>query len=379
MNTNLIIKVLQLICILVTSMLFLGAATALSQAESFCPPGQQPHFSHGFAFLKSQLGQSMGEPLECERYDSAGNASQRTTTGQAFYYKDTNTPIFTAGNLHWAWTSSGLRQWVDDLGAGEPAAQKPATQPSPAITGGQPLTTPAIRVMSYNVLYGAGANPDWERAAAQLSPFAYPGNRLPQILDVIKAADPDILAVQEAAGWDSGSPAIAQQVAAELGLNYYLAPTKNGLNLALFTRFKIVTAENLSARMGNVGALRATLSMPDEQLIHVFAVHLDPFAASTRAGELAILTQEMLPYLHGSTVLLGDMNYFCLDDPEHCREYQVLDQAGWQLALAGKYKIDQIWTSPRLNRPVEAITFPGASFAISDHLPIGAVIKIPPS
>ena len=64
--------------ILLTLILFLGAAAALSQAETFCPPGQQPHFSYGFAFLKSQLGEMMGEPLEYEQYDIAGNASQPT-------------------------------------------------------------------------------------------------------------------------------------------------------------------------------------------------------------------------------------------------------------------------------------------------------------
>jgi endonuclease/exonuclease/phosphatase family metal-dependent hydrolase len=233
--------------------------------------------------------------------------------------------------------------------------------------------------MSYNVLFGAGADPIWERRAAQLSPYAYPGNRLPAILEVIKAAQPDIVGIEEAAAWDNGSPPIVQQVAEALGLNYYLAPVGNGLHLALFTRFQIVETENLSERMGNVGALRATLSLPDRQLLTVFVVHLDPFSATTRTRELAILTQEMASYLSTPTLLLGDMNFYCLDTPEQCQEYQVLTGAGWHLALTGQYKIDQIWTSPGLAQPVEALTFPGASFDISDHLPVGTVFKIPPS
>ena len=360
-------RLLWVSSIWLTLILFLGPAAGLSQAETFCPSGQQPHFSYGFAFLKSQLGEMMGEPLECEQYDIAGNASQPTTTGQAFYHKDTNTPMFTAGNSHWAWTPAGLEQWTDDAANLEVSVATPVTEPV------------AVRVMSYNILFGAGVDPGWERAAAQLSPFAYPGNRLPEILTVIKAANPDILGFQEAAGWDSGSPSIAQQVAKELGMNYFLATTKNGLHLAFFTKFKIITAENLSERMGNVGALRAMLSTPDNQIIHVFVVHLDPFAATTRAGELAILTQEMSPYLQSPTLLMGDMNFYCLDDPEHCQEYRVLSQAGWRLARAGKYKIDQIWTSPVLDQPVSEITFPGASFDISDHLPVGAIVGIPPS
>jgi endonuclease/exonuclease/phosphatase family metal-dependent hydrolase len=159
-------------------------------------------------------------------------------------------------------------------------------------------------------------------------------------------------------------------------MNYFLAPVGNGLHLAVFSKFDIIETENLSQRMGNVGALRATLALPNGQRLHVFVIHLDPFAATTRANELRILTQEMAPYLQSSSLLMGDMNFYCLDTPEDCQEYQVLSRAGWRLALAGPYKIDQIWTSPSVNQPVEPLTFPGANFDISDHLPVGAIINI---
>jgi endonuclease/exonuclease/phosphatase family metal-dependent hydrolase len=164
-------------------------------------------------------------------------------------------------------------------------------------------------------------------------------------------------------------------VAHELGLNYYLAPVGNGLHLALFTKSEIVEAENLSERMGNVGALRTTLTTAEGQTWHVFVVHLDPFSADTRAAELEILTQEMAPYLQSPTLLLGDMNFYCQDNPSQCPEYQVLSQAGWRLAQAGPYKIDQIWVSPALNQPIVPLTFPNATFDVSDHLPVGAVIS----
>lgn len=344
--------------ILLPLVLFLSAA----QVETFCPPDQQPHFNYGFAFLKAQLGPLMGEPLECEHYDADGNAWQKTTTGQAFYLQKSNTPMFTAGNRHWAWTLAGLQQWTDN------ASEATPLPPSP-----QPLT---LRTISYNVLYGAGADPDWERAAAKLSPFSYPGNRLPAVLEVIKAAQPDIVGIEEAAGWDKESPPRVQQIAAELGMNYFLATTHSGLHVALFTRFKIVEAENLSERMGNVGALHVQLAAPDGQPVHVFVVHLDPFSAKTRAAELATMTALMAPYQQLPTILLGDMNFFCLADSPNCQEFPVLSQAGWKLAQAGPYKIDQIWTSPALAQPVETITFPGATFDTSDHLPVGAVLHL---
>jgi endonuclease/exonuclease/phosphatase family metal-dependent hydrolase len=131
---------------------------------------------------------------------------------------------------------------------------------------------------------------------------------------------------------------------------------------------------NLSPQIGNVGMLQATLATPDGQRLHVFVVHLDPFAATTRVDEIARLNQVMAPYLHEPTILMGDMNFYCLNEPETCQEYQALSGAGWRLVMNGKYLIDQIWTSPHLSESATEITFSGASFDISDHLPVGATI-----
>lgn len=83
-------------------------ANSLPQNETYCPSGQTPQFKDGFALLKQQLGGVMGEPISCEYYDEAANAYQMTTTGQAFYLKQTNTPAFIRGAQYWAWTAKGL-------------------------------------------------------------------------------------------------------------------------------------------------------------------------------------------------------------------------------------------------------------------------------
>ena len=338
----------------------LGAAGPPAQTVPFCAPGQTPRFGPDFAVLNRQLGPAMGTPLECAHRDVDGNIWQQTSTGQAFYWRELRTPIFSAGQRHWAWTPAGLRQWP--------------VEPEP----GAALTTPlAVRVMSYNILFGAGVDPEWERAAAGLSPFAYPGRRWPQILEVIRAARPDIVGIQEAAGWQKGNPPFVQQAAAELGMHYFLAETGSGLHLALLSRFEISQAENLSAQVGNVGALRATLAVG--RLLHVFIVHLDPFSAATRAAEITALTQLMAPYLDHPTLLLGDLNFYCQDQPAQCEEYRLLSQAGWQLALAGEYKLDQLWVWPGLEQPAQALPFPPGLFEISDHYPIGAVLELPPA
>jgi len=355
--------------ILLLFILLLGLyqVVGAAQIDNHCPPGQSPGFILGFAFLKSQLGDLMGEPVECEYYDEAGNAYQQTTTGQAFYERQTNTPIFSSSGRRWAWTSQGLEQWT-----GQPGL------PAVEVRAAAPATTPqSIRVMSYNVLYGAGATPYWEEIAATQPGFKYPGNRLPAVLEVIKGAEPDIVGIQEAAGWNSGSPLIIEQVAAELGMNQFLALSPSGLNLALLTKFEIVETENLSYDVGNIGVLRATLAIDSSgQQVHVFVVHLDPFSAVTRAEQIGRLTQAMEPYRQAPTILMGDTNIECVDRPEQCQEYQVLSQAGWQLVVKERYLINQIWSSPLLAGSAGQINFPGVDFSMSDHLPVGAVFEI---
>jgi hypothetical protein len=84
------------------ALLLLTVATA-GAAAPHCAPGQEPQFVLGFAFMKSQLGDVMGEPLECEHPNpDNGDSLQQTATGLAFYRLATNTPTFTDGWNHWA-------------------------------------------------------------------------------------------------------------------------------------------------------------------------------------------------------------------------------------------------------------------------------------
>lgn len=57
-----------------------------------CEPGKPPRFVFGFAELRAQIGDGMGEPLSCEFPDPSGTGDiqQRTTTGLAFWRKSTN-------------------------------------------------------------------------------------------------------------------------------------------------------------------------------------------------------------------------------------------------------------------------------------------------
>jgi hypothetical protein len=79
-----------------------------------CAPNQ-PVFVHGAATLKAALGDSMGDPLECERVtNAAGDTEQRTTMGLVYYRASSNAVAFTNGFDHWALARNGVVHWTGD-------------------------------------------------------------------------------------------------------------------------------------------------------------------------------------------------------------------------------------------------------------------------
>src|SRR5262249_5548380 len=76
-------------------------AAAPAADPGACDP-VAPSFVLGIAELKNQVGEMMGDPIECERaIDADGNTEQHTTTGLASYSAQTETVSFTDGWRHW--------------------------------------------------------------------------------------------------------------------------------------------------------------------------------------------------------------------------------------------------------------------------------------
>jgi endonuclease/exonuclease/phosphatase family metal-dependent hydrolase len=244
----------------------------------------------------------------------------------------------------------------------------------------------AVTVMTYNILCGAGVDPATLEYAEK---EGYLGNRLPRVIEVIKAADPDIIGVQEAHGWDKGSPPIAEQVAEELEMNYYIGrsgnPESGFAHIVLLTKFEIREAENYQEAFSRA-ALRAELVTPNNQSIHVFVVHLDSSSPEVRARELEFLVGVMTPYLDKHTILMGDMNFHInwlwirmrrLFKDYPVGEGTVIWEAGWSTVALGEHGvIDQVWASPSLASHVRYISPIPRSLAkgASDHYPL--VVKV---
>jgi uncharacterized protein YkwD len=136
----------------------------MAQAAPHCEPGEPVAFVLGFAALQARLGDSMGQPLECEHANAEnGDALQQTSTGLAFYRKSTNTPTFTTGFEHWALTAFGMVYWtgesIDPPEAG--LLHAPTQQPSApaAAPSGPPPTVTRVVEMTNVERQKAGLQP----------------------------------------------------------------------------------------------------------------------------------------------------------------------------------------------------------------------------
>ncbi|MBV9325640.1 MAG: hypothetical protein JO352_17860 [Chloroflexi bacterium] len=110
--------------------LLASARVDAQPAAGFCGIAETPHFDAVLAELADELGDVMGEPVECAHANpDNGDLLQRTTTGLAYYRAALEIPVFTDGAEHWALTDTGIDDWtsidVDPPGVTTPAATRP--------------------------------------------------------------------------------------------------------------------------------------------------------------------------------------------------------------------------------------------------------------
>jgi endonuclease/exonuclease/phosphatase family metal-dependent hydrolase len=258
--------------------------------------------------------------------------------------------------------------------SGETASPPQAATATPTAVPELPVTTVegsetvTLKLLSFNVLYGAGH----DRRFDMNIPARFHGvDRVQQFLDYVKAAQPDVLAVQEAGGWIEGARPVAAQIAAELGMSYVVAQDPWDLHVMLFSRYPIIDAAAVTRTQGFNGVVLVTkLLLADNLPLNVVVPHLYSMSSQTRACQVEAL-KAMTEPLTGRTVLIGDMNF----RPES-GEARVLQADGWQLvAWQPFWRVDQIWVDATASYSVGGWwdSLPNAE-GISDHLPAGAEV-----
>jgi hypothetical protein len=100
----------------------LAARLTTPELQPHCQAGKWPEFNYGFAALRLDLGDAMGDPVECEHaIDAIGDTQQQTTTGTASYDHVANIPSYNFGTDNWALSTRGLVFWSGRDGSPMPA------------------------------------------------------------------------------------------------------------------------------------------------------------------------------------------------------------------------------------------------------------------
>lgn len=145
-----------------------------------------------------------------------------------------------------------------------------------------------MRVMTYNIREGGS------------------GGRLAAVLDVVRAADPDVLALQELRGFATGGGAVALRVAARLGMRVFLARSWFGQPVGVLVRQSArIRAAGPVRRPFHHAAMRVVVDT-DRGPLTIISTHLYPYSGGRRRWEARWLARCAEP---GALVLLmGDLN-----------------------------------------------------------------------
>lgn len=236
------------------------------------------------------------------------------------------------------------------------------------------LLTVTLRLMTYNVLWGGGVDREFDFNVAD----RYRVDRLDDILEVVREVGPDLLAIQEAAGWDRGSPSLAERVAQRLGMYQVLARDGSDLNVVLFSRFPIADAQ-FGARLSddfysgfNGVLLRATVLLADDAKLTVYVPHLNSQSSAVRSCQVESLLRLSRARSNGASVLLGDLN----SRPTSVQG-NAMTAAGWQfLGAESTWTVDQVWAGPGVVFRSPRVFTTSASRALSDHLPAAVEVTL---
>lgn len=162
------------------------------------------------------------------------------------------------------------------------------------------LRSVRLRIMTYNILLG-GLGPGKR-------------DRTDELLSVIAAEDPDVLALQECAGFLPEERGLLRTYERRLGMTGLAVRARSTLHLALLARPAL--DPRLEATIGEPfrhAALRASIAASaGTARLHLIATHLNPFVEDARLAEVELMLK-LLPAGEPALVL-GDFNALSSQD-----------------------------------------------------------------
>lgn len=235
----------------------------------------------------------------------------------------------------------------------------------------------AVRFMSYNIQEGAQG-------------------KLPDITNILKAYNADVLAIQEADGWGADDFAIAKQVATDLGMEYVYCQAdsasvdKNGntYDVVLFSRLQIKSSETYSGVSNCL--IRAEVVTASGASVQVFSTQINPDFDVTGCKNVEGIVNAMKPYVDGQAILMGDMT---IPPPGVIMGYSdseiacppLLEAAGLTF-FADVSQVDHMWVTKTM-QDVKSYVLPKVAAEpflpksvmrnISDHAPLAVDFYFP--
>lgn len=149
-----------------------------------------------------------------------------------------------------------------------------------------------MRIVSYNILEGG---------------FGKKGERLDQIIDLVKDLSPDILGIAEAKGWGNAGQKTLYRVEQALGMRGFLGGSTTGFNTAIFIKPPLhpIRFESDTQNFYH-GMSWLTFEKPNSAPWNAAVVHLDPFSPDARRIETSHLVARVRA--KGRTLIMGDFN-----------------------------------------------------------------------
>ncbi len=236
--------------------------------------------------------------------------------------------------------------------------------------------------------------------------------RLQQIIEVIKAVEPDILLLQELTKLDT-----LEHLANVLDMCFCFAQGNSRYYLGLLSRFPIIFYNSYHPFPLRHALLEAKVKHLGQD-IYLFGVHLVAhplvFCEWWRAWEIDIILRRILPYLSEFCLLAGDFNAISPGDMVRWKEFPLLlkivlllqadqifrnvipkitalgfvdcyrtlhpDNAGFTLPPPSPHiRLDYIFANRSLApylKTCEVVTWPFTVHEASDHYPLTAVFDL---
>jgi len=198
----------------------------------------------------------------------------------------------------------------------------------------------AVRFMSYNIRDGGE------------------GHKLSMITSILQAYNADVLAIQEANGWNADDFAIATQVVSDLGMEYIYCQADSGevdksgdtYDLVLLSKLEIKSSEVFTNVQNCL--IHAEVVTANGQTVQVFATHIRSNFEEIACGNVEKIVEVIKPFAQDAAILMGDMTMpppgIVMGYPESqiaCPS--LLMEAGFSFFTADG-QIDQVWASAAL-------------------------------